>query len=1215
MKNKMKMKKYITLTIKGFLSLLILFSFSSIVKAADYKFLVITPAKYQAVAEQFIALHENAALPIDVQMRGCYALVEEIEGRYNGEPGEEPAPVGAPAVPTPGPEQYGSEEEYENELTRKIVRFLRGVLKSPEEWVATDPNRPGPYAFTILYNSSGDTINPEEAKFQYLLILGDTGAPGPTGTTLNGVPESWYVWMDPGYYDQDPDADGSWFPTDFFYASPGYEEWTPNLRVGRIPVYDLDAAVARGDGKVTELNVVDEDDLINPWSVLDECDICDSQRAAGGTRSADIWVPGEWETDDTDTPAYELVITADGGGENPAPIGTTYIILDNSETCLTVLGVPIDDGVEAETEADIDDGDSFEIRQTTDEARAIYTKVADYMAEVTALPYPNTAWNAWFRKVVTVGGDSRPGLFSFWDEFVLAQIINEGYFEGNEVTKLRHTNIDNVPTDDDFTVTSLSPYLNDKDCGLLFLLGGDTGLENIFFIDTLQLDDAFIDNTDVFAYTSPLDDRMPIMVSNTAGHGLFDFPNIVPGLAYPSLGAAIVQSALGGAIAFIGSSHSTYSGVTPYFDDGVVKQDRLYNFDELLSYTAKSFHSAPRFLGDMFMGSPSRPGEGPIHDFMASNLDTEGEFSFWSLHKSVWEYTLFGDPALPIPYPVTDPIVTGTFAPSLAFNETTLRNRIPQYESHGIGVDEIPDGGSASTTVNVTSVKPAAYPAVPEVRITRVDIRRDTGEEYSDTPIVSSLNYVFTTANTDPGYYFVKVEQPGYDNTASDWGSWFGKETWICVQEVNEFVPTTNNILVVDDDWGFPIVTYSDTYGYEDWYLKSLETLGEPFDIWHVDYDDDLFNVISPPEHSGDDWVSGTDMGDALMHGEVYQGLLDDYGKVIWLTGNPDGYWHPVPYQTEYWLNETITQAEQNYLMDYLDLSGRLFLSGQSIIADLECEGYTEGPGALGYCYWLTLANEFLSDYIHLSAVYAAWSSIHGRLDQLGIIAGNPMLETYGPIHIAGIDGAENQVIWNDAEPDTGAAERIFAYDFDVGEAPTDEIGDPAYPFIGTGGTCYYRGVGANIFLPWGFESIDKPEVRDDIMAAVLGWLHEPTMTGEGDEDDGDDGDGDDGDGDDGDGDGDGDDDVSGGGGDGGSLHCFIATACYGTPMTKEVKILREFRDDYLLKNSAGRFFVRNYYRYSPKVAEYISERPMLKKLVRFGLKPLVNFSEILPDK
>ncbi len=72
-----------------------------------------------------------------------------------------------------------------------------------------------------------------------------------------------------------------------------------------------------------------------------------------------------------------------------------------------------------------------------------------------------------------------------------------------------------------------------------------------------------------------------------------------------------------------------------------------------------------------------------------------------------------------------------------------------------------------------------------------------------------------------------------------------------------------------------------------------------------------------------------------------------------------------------------------------------------------------------------------------------------------------------------------------------------------------------------------------------------------------------------------------------------------------GGSGCFIATAAYGTPMASEVMKLQEFRDKYLLTNHAGRVFVSWYYRHSPSMAAYISERPAARAAVRAVLRPL----------
>ncbi len=74
--------------------------------------------------------------------------------------------------------------------------------------------------------------------------------------------------------------------------------------------------------------------------------------------------------------------------------------------------------------------------------------------------------------------------------------------------------------------------------------------------------------------------------------------------------------------------------------------------------------------------------------------------------------------------------------------------------------------------------------------------------------------------------------------------------------------------------------------------------------------------------------------------------------------------------------------------------------------------------------------------------------------------------------------------------------------------------------------------------------------------------------------------------------------------------YCFIATAAYGSADADDVMILREFRDRFLLTNPLGQRFVSCYYKYSPPIAKHIAKRPVLKKITRLVLKPLVKFAK-----
>ena len=72
---------------------------------------------------------------------------------------------------------------------------------------------------------------------------------------------------------------------------------------------------------------------------------------------------------------------------------------------------------------------------------------------------------------------------------------------------------------------------------------------------------------------------------------------------------------------------------------------------------------------------------------------------------------------------------------------------------------------------------------------------------------------------------------------------------------------------------------------------------------------------------------------------------------------------------------------------------------------------------------------------------------------------------------------------------------------------------------------------------------------------------------------------------------------------------CFIVTAAYNSPMAEEVKILSEFRDEYLLRSQIGKRIVNLYYRISPPIAKLISRKEFLLTAVRMGLKPVIRVS------
>ena len=78
---------------------------------------------------------------------------------------------------------------------------------------------------------------------------------------------------------------------------------------------------------------------------------------------------------------------------------------------------------------------------------------------------------------------------------------------------------------------------------------------------------------------------------------------------------------------------------------------------------------------------------------------------------------------------------------------------------------------------------------------------------------------------------------------------------------------------------------------------------------------------------------------------------------------------------------------------------------------------------------------------------------------------------------------------------------------------------------------------------------------------------------------------------------------------------CFIATAAYGTALHEDIDVLRDFRDEYLMPNPAGRTFVKFYYNTSPPLADVIRDNEELRTAVREGLvKPLVYVTRIIVE-
>lgn len=79
---------------------------------------------------------------------------------------------------------------------------------------------------------------------------------------------------------------------------------------------------------------------------------------------------------------------------------------------------------------------------------------------------------------------------------------------------------------------------------------------------------------------------------------------------------------------------------------------------------------------------------------------------------------------------------------------------------------------------------------------------------------------------------------------------------------------------------------------------------------------------------------------------------------------------------------------------------------------------------------------------------------------------------------------------------------------------------------------------------------------------------------------------------------------------------CLIATATYGSELAPQVQQLRELRDNTLLQTSSGAAFMDGfnsfYYSFSPTIADWERENPVLKETVKLLITPLLTSLSIL---
>ncbi len=79
--------------------------------------------------------------------------------------------------------------------------------------------------------------------------------------------------------------------------------------------------------------------------------------------------------------------------------------------------------------------------------------------------------------------------------------------------------------------------------------------------------------------------------------------------------------------------------------------------------------------------------------------------------------------------------------------------------------------------------------------------------------------------------------------------------------------------------------------------------------------------------------------------------------------------------------------------------------------------------------------------------------------------------------------------------------------------------------------------------------------------------------------------------------------------------NCYIATLVFQSYEAPQVKVLRKFRDEILLKSHYGRKFVDYYYSIGPKIISYLKNKSFINFLIRIILSIVVyifNLSKLI---
>ncbi|MFH1101800.1 MAG: C25 family cysteine peptidase [Methanobacteriota archaeon] len=266
----------------------------------------------------------------------------------------------------------------------------------------------------------------------------------------------------------------------------------------------------------------------------------------------------------------------------------------------------------------------------TDEAALYVEKVQRWRAQVN--------WS-WFQNVFVAG--DQPDLPEEMDldgcyagEMIAVDAINQGYFQGMNVTKL-------FLTENTFTKLAIENVMNAGQAGFLYVMAHGS-------VDrwaTYDEPDPFVYGDDLLQFSE--NNQIPIVVSVACMSGAFDTTIAHPywiARGQASLGESILFSP-GAGVAYVGTTRATLGSPLLRLEDGELNITKERGIAGMLTYFFEAYHQNITMLGDLTYAAINRYIM--ENDFPEAPEKDEAFVVLMS-------FVLLGDPALRLPSPQLD---------------------------------------------------------------------------------------------------------------------------------------------------------------------------------------------------------------------------------------------------------------------------------------------------------------------------------------------------------------------------------------------------------------------------------------------------------------------------------------------------------------------------------------------------------------------------------